>query len=99
LDEPLAKHVIEEFAKERALCQRVGRYGFGRCLVILDVNFMVKLAMRSMFLASFLRTHRKSPGMPWDDFAIVRSSVGRLIMLEQTWEQLVLTAHKAAISR
>jgi len=34
-DEPLAKHVIEEFMKERALCQRAGDVAMRRRLVIL----------------------------------------------------------------
>ena len=59
-DESFAKHVIEEFAKEAKLCAREWiDVAMWRCLVILEVNFMVKLAMRRHVLSLFLREHIK----------------------------------------
>src|SRR5882672_9510148 len=46
-DEPFAKHVIEELLKEAELGAREWiDVTVWRCLIILEVNFMVKLAMR-----------------------------------------------------
>src|SRR5882724_9732130 len=57
-DEPLAEHVVEEFMKETELCARervdVAMRG---CLVILEVNFMIKLAMRGHVLSLFSQEH------------------------------------------
>jgi len=65
LDEPLAEHVIEEFMQETKLCAREWVYvAMRRHLVIFKVIFMIKLTTRSMFLASSMRTHQKSPDMP-----------------------------------
>jgi len=57
-DEPLAEHVVEEFAKETELCAREWvDVAMGRHLVILEVNFMIKLAMRGYVLSLFSREH------------------------------------------
>src|SRR5467141_2999470 len=46
-DEPFAKHIIEELAKETELCAREQiDVAVRRGLVILEVNFMIKLTMR-----------------------------------------------------
>jgi len=54
LDEPLAKHIIKEFVEEAKLCARewvnVAMRGH---LVILKVNFMVKITMRRHVLSLF----------------------------------------------
>jgi len=55
LNEPLAKHIVEEFAKETELCAREQvDVAMRRHLVILKVNLMVKLAMRRHVLSLFL---------------------------------------------
>src|SRR5882724_13171152 len=57
-DEPLAEHVVEEFMQETKLCAREWvDVAVRRCLVILDVNFMVKLAMRRHVLSLFFLEH------------------------------------------
>jgi len=57
-DEPLTEHVVEEFAKETELCARERvDVAMRRCLVILDVNFMITLAMRGHVLSLFSREH------------------------------------------
>jgi len=54
LDEPLAKHIIQEFAQEAKLCAREWiDVAMRRHLVILKVNFMVKLMMRRHILSLF----------------------------------------------
>jgi len=54
LDEPFTEHVIEEFVKETKLCAREWvDVAVGRCLVILDMNFVIKLAMRRHVLHLF----------------------------------------------
>jgi len=54
LDEPLAKHVIEEFTQETELCYREWvDVAMRRCLVILKVNFVVKPLMRRHVLSLF----------------------------------------------
>ena len=54
LDESLAKHVVKEFVQETELCAREQvNVAMGRCLVILDVNFMVKFVMRRHVLSFF----------------------------------------------
>jgi len=51
---PLAEHVVEEFAQETELCSREWvDVAMRRCLVILKVNFMIKLAMRGHVLSLF----------------------------------------------
>src|SRR5882724_1839604 len=69
-DEPLAEHVIEEFMKETELCAiEWVDVAMRRCLVILDVNFMVKLAMRRHVLSLFSREYiKKVPIRLRDDF-------------------------------
>src|SRR5882724_11417289 len=57
-DESLAKHVIEEFTQETELWAREWvDVAVRRCLVILDVNFMVKLAMRRHVHSLFFLEH------------------------------------------
>ena len=46
MDEPLAKHIVEEFMKETELCAREWVDVAMRCLGILKMNFMIKIAMR-----------------------------------------------------
>ena len=80
-DEPLAEHVIEEFAKEAKLCAREWVDVVMRCgLVILRVNFMIKLMMRGHVLSLFSQEHIEKVlvGLR-DDFGEERSasSVGR----------------------
>src|SRR5882724_1120571 len=59
-DEPLAKHVVKEFAKETKLRARERvDVAMGRRLVILEVNFMIKLAMRGHVLSLFSQEHIK----------------------------------------
>src|SRR5882672_3956051 len=59
-DEPFAKHVVEEFVKETELGAREQiDVAVRRCLVILEVNFMIKLAMRRHVLSLFPREHIK----------------------------------------
>jgi len=54
LDEPLSKHIIEEFVEETKLCAREWvDVAMRRHLVILKVNFMVKLVMRQHVLSLF----------------------------------------------
>jgi len=54
LDEPLAKYIIKEFMKETKLCAREWvDMAMRRCLVILKVNLMIKLAMRRHVLSLF----------------------------------------------
>src|SRR5882672_2824796 len=58
LDEPFAKHIVEELAKETELCARERiDVAVQRCLIILEVNFMIKLAMRRHVLSLFPREH------------------------------------------
>jgi len=53
-DETLAEHIIEEFVNETELCAREWvNVAMRRCLVVLEVNFMVKLAMRRHVLSLF----------------------------------------------
>jgi len=103
-DEPLAKHVVEEFVKEIELCAREWvDVAMGRCLVFLGVNFMIKLAMRGHVLSLFSQEHIKKVlvGLR-DDFGKERSasSVGRgsecRADIGAGW---LPTAHKATISR
>src|SRR5882724_8885413 len=57
-DEPLAEHVVEELMKETELCAREWvDVAMGRCLVILEVNFMIKLTMRGHVLSLFSQEH------------------------------------------
>ena len=57
-DEPISEHVIEEFVKEAELCAREQvDVAMRRHLVILDVNFMVKFAMRGHVLSLFSLEH------------------------------------------
>src|SRR5882672_9696512 len=59
-DEPFAKHIIEELMKETKLCAREWvDMTVRRCLVILKVNFMIKLMMRRHVLSLFPREHIK----------------------------------------
>jgi len=54
LDKPLAKHIVEEFTKETELCAREQvDVAMRRHLVILKVNFVIKLAMRRHVLSLF----------------------------------------------
>jgi len=54
LDEPLSKHIIEEFTKQTKLCAREQvDVAMRMHLVILKVNFMVKLVMRRHVLSLF----------------------------------------------
>ena len=58
MDEPFAKHIIEELAKETELRAREWiDMAVWRCLLILEVNFMIKLAMRRHVLSLFPREH------------------------------------------
>jgi len=51
---PLPEHIIEEFMKETELCAREWvDVAMGRHLVILKVNFMVKLVMGRHVLSLF----------------------------------------------
>src|SRR5882672_6129398 len=57
-DEPFAKHIVKELAKETKLCARERiDVAVRRHLVILEVNFMIKLAMRRHVLSLFPREH------------------------------------------
>jgi len=50
---PFSKYVIEELTKETKLCAREWiDVAVRRCLVILEVNFMIKLVMRRHVLSS-----------------------------------------------
>jgi len=54
LDESLAEHVVEGFMQETELCAREQvDVAMGSCLVILKVNFIVKLVMRRHVLSLF----------------------------------------------
>ena len=58
LYEPLAEHILEEFAQETELCAREWvDVAMGRCLVILKVNFVIKLMMRRHVLSLFSLEH------------------------------------------
>ena len=53
-----SKHVIEEFVKETKFCAREQiDMTVRRCLVILKVNFMIKLMMRRHVLSLFSQEH------------------------------------------
>jgi len=59
-DEPLAEHVIEEFAKETELCAREWVVvAVRRHLVILEVNLMIKIVMGRHVISLFSREHIK----------------------------------------
>ena len=61
-DEPLAEHVIEEFTKEPELCARERvDVAMRRHLVILEVNLMIKLAMRGHVLSLFVKNGFSDP--------------------------------------
>jgi len=58
LDEPLSKHIVEEIMKENDLCAREQvDVAMRRHLVILQVNFMIKLVMRRHVLSLFSGEH------------------------------------------
>src|SRR5882724_5542539 len=92
-DEPLAKHVIKEFMKEAELCAREWvDVAMRRCLVILEVNFMIKLAMRGHVLSLFSQEHIKKVlvGLR-DDFGELLCLIGKEGLRVQSghWSRLV----------
>src|SRR5882672_9577164 len=58
--EPFAKHIVEELAKETELSARERvDVAMRRCLVILEVNFVIKLAMRRHVISLIPGEHIK----------------------------------------
>src|SRR5882724_4091455 len=93
MDELLAEHVIEEFAKETELCAREQvDVAMRRHLVILEVNLMIKLMMRGHVLSLFLREHIEKVlvGLR-DDFGKELCLIGRKGLRVQSgcWSGLV----------